>query len=140
MFITRSTRHDKDDLLKLLNDYGWSEVDVGRGVAFIARDGDIIGCVRLIEVAPQILVVDDVLVTDDRRGRGIGSDLMRAAMNSRGGTLYLCCHPERVNFYARLGFSDVPIEEVPSEVVDYWREVEDYPTPPDHMHHFMKAR
>ncbi|HEX2241594.1 MAG TPA: GNAT family N-acetyltransferase [Actinomycetota bacterium] len=140
MFITRATRHDKEDVQKLLESYGWSEVDLNRGVAFIARDGEVIGCVRLIEVAPQQLVVDDVLVADGRRGQGIGADLMRAAMNSRGGTLYLCCHPERVAFYERLGFADISIDEVPREVVEYWREVDDYPTPPDHVHRFLKAR
>ncbi|MFN2525565.1 MAG: GNAT family N-acetyltransferase [Actinomycetota bacterium] len=140
MLITRSTRHDKEDLRKLLADHGSEGVDLDEGVAFVARDGDLIGCVRLVEAAPQIVVVDDVLVAEGNRGQGVGERLMRAAMNSRGGTLFLCCHAERIAFYVRLGFAEVEIADVPEEVVDYWRKVDDYPTPPDHVHHFLKAR
>lgn len=140
MFITRSTRHDKEDLRKLLEGHSFNDVNLDEGVAYIARDGEIVGCARLVEVAPQTLVVDDVLVAEDRRGEGIGARLMQTAMNSRGGTLYLCCHPERLAFYGRLGFSEVAIEDVPTDVVEYWRKVDDYPTPPDHDHRFLKAR
>ncbi len=140
MLITRATRRDHDDIRTLLESWGWDEVDLGEGVAFIARQGPVVGVVRLVEVAPQVVVVDDVLVHQEQRGKGVGRQLMQAAMNSRGGTLYLCCHPERIAFYSHLGFAEVPLDECPPEVVTYWEKVGDHPTPPGHVHHFLKAR
>ncbi len=143
MFITRATRHDHADVLELLKTNDWQDdIDFKEGTTFIARDGGVVGCLRLVEVAPQTVVVDNVLVHPDRRGNGIGSDLMRAAMNSRGGKLYLCCHEERIAFYERLGFTRLPngFEDAPPEVQDYWRKVDDYPTPEGHEHFFLTAR
>lgn len=143
MFITRATRHDFPELATLLTPPGESpEVDLKEGTAFIARDGGIIGCVRLVEVEPQTVVVDNVLVIEERRGKGIGAQLMQAAMNSRGGKLFLCCHQERIPFYKRLGFALLPagFEDAPRPVQDYWRKVDDYPTPEGHDHFFMTAR
>ncbi|MDQ4023924.1 MAG: GNAT family N-acetyltransferase [Actinomycetota bacterium] len=140
MLITRATRHDRSDVLELLATHGWAEANVDEGTTFIARDGKVVGCVRLVQVEPQTLVVDDVLVREDRREQGIGRSLMRAAMNSRGGALFLCCHAERLEFYGHLGFSEISIEEAPEAVRAYWEKVDDYPTPPDHVHHFMRAR
>lgn len=142
MFITRATRHDKSDLEDFFAGEKWDDPVLDQGVAFIARDGGIVGNVRLIEVEPQTVVVEDVLVKEDRRGNGIGAQLMRAAMNSRGGTLYLCCHPERMRFYNDLGFAEVPFAELPERVQAYFREHGDSPDrlPPDHVHHFLKAR
>ena len=142
MFITRATRHDRRDLEDFFAAQEWKDPILDRGVAFIARDGGIVGNVRLIEVEPQTVVVEDVLVQSDRRGEGLGAQLMQAAMNSRGGTLYLCCHDDRLAFYGRLGFSEVPFEDLPSSVREYFESVGDAPgqLPPDHVHHFMKAR
>ncbi len=140
MFVTRATRHDKADLKELLEGHGWGDSNLDEGMAFIARDGLVVGCVRLIEVAPQTVVVDDVLVKEDRRGEGIGRQMVQAAMNARGGTLYLCCHEDRLRFYSQFGFEQIDVERAPQAVVDYWRKVDDYPTPEGHVHFFMKAR
>ncbi len=142
MFITRATRHDKADLEDFFANENWDDPVLDKGVAFIARDGGIVANVRLIEVEPQTVVVEDVLVKEDRRGTGIGAQVMRAAMNSRGGTLYLCCHPERMRFYNDLGFTETPFDDLPESVQAYFREHGDSPDklPPDHIHHFLKAR
>src|SRR5918999_6204503 len=108
MFITRATRHDKTDLEEFFKAHEWDDAHLDQGVAFIARDGGIVGSVRLIEVEPNLVIIEDVLVDKGRRGSGIGAQVMRAAMNSRGGKLFLCCHPERTDFYNRLGFSELP--------------------------------
>lgn len=142
MFITRGTRHDKDDIRELLATREWDKADLNEGKSFIARDGKVIGHVRVVEVEPQVVVVDDVLVVEDRRGNGIGTDLMKAAMLAQGGTMYCCCHEDRIEFYKRLGFELLPngFDDAPESAQHYWRKVEDYPTAPDHVHYFLKAR
>jgi predicted N-acetyltransferase YhbS len=140
LFITRATRHDKPDVKELLTEHGWDDANVDEGTVFMARDGNVVGCVKLVEVAAQTLVVDDMLVRDGRRREGIGSDLMRAAMNSRGGTMYLCCHEENIVFYERFGFAALPAPELPAPVIEYLERVGDYPEPEGHVHYYMKAR
>lgn len=138
MFITRATRHDKNDIFELLR--GWDdEVNLDEGKAFIARDGKVIGCVRVVEVEPQTVVVDSVYVQEDRRGNGIGTQVMQAAMNSQGGTLFLCCHADRIAFYERLGFRRLAdgFDDAPPSVQSYWRKVDDYPVAEDHEEHFF---
>lgn len=142
MFITRATRHDKSDLEEFFKAEEWDDPVLDQGVAFIARDGAVVANVRLIEIEPQKLIVEDVLVKSDRRGSGIGANVMQAAMNSRGGTLYLCCHPERLRFYNDLGFTEMPFEDLPEKIQTYFQDHGDSPDklPPDHIHHFLKAR
>lgn len=142
MFITRATRHDKSDLEDFFLSQEWADPVLDKGTAYIARDGAIVGNVRLIEVAPQTVIVEDVVVRSDKRGQGLGTRLMQAAMAGKGGTLYLCCHPERLRFYRDLGFSVVEFESQPEDVRAYFQQHGDAPPelPPGHVHHFMKAR
>jgi N-acetylglutamate synthase-like GNAT family acetyltransferase len=140
MFITRATRHDRGDIQELLSAQGWTDPDLSEGVTYLARDGGVIGCVRLIEVDPQTVVVDDVLVAEGRRGLGIGRDLMKAAMNALGGKLYLCCHDEHIAFYEGFGFSLLEEEALPEKVRAYFDRTGDLVPRPDHVHHFMTAR
>ncbi len=140
MFITRATRHDRSDIEELYREYGWENEHLAKGKAFIARDGGVVGALRLVEVEPNTLVVDGVLVKEGRREEGIGRQLMQAAMNSRGGTMYLCCHHNRMRFYSHFGFEEISIDDTPEAVRDYWEEIGDWPTEPGHEHFFMKAR
>jgi predicted GNAT family N-acyltransferase len=141
MFVTRATRHDRADIEQLYEEWGWGgKHDLTRGTAFIARDGAVVGVLRLVEVEPNTLVFDGVLVKEGRRGEGIGRQLMQAAMNSRGGTMYLCCHEDRIPFYSHFGFSEIPFEDAPEPVQAYWKEIGDWPMEPGHEHFFLKAR
>ena len=140
MFVTRATRHDMDDVRELLAAQGWADSDPTKGTTFIAKAGKTLGMVRLIEVAPQTVVVDDVLVREDRRGEGIGKQLMQAAMNSRGGTLYLCCHDDAIEFYKTFGFSEVSPDTLPEPVSNYFSETGDLTPEAGHEHFFMTAR
>ncbi|HVF53010.1 MAG TPA: GNAT family N-acetyltransferase [Actinomycetota bacterium] len=140
MFITRASRHDKADLAEFLGAHGNTDSDVSEGLSYVARDGGIVGCVRLVEVAPETVVVDDVLVAERRRGEGIGRRVIQAAMNAKGGTLYLCCHDDKIAFYSHFGFSEVDFDSMPDEVRAYFERVGDHPTDPGHTHHFLKAR
>jgi N-acetylglutamate synthase-like GNAT family acetyltransferase len=140
MFITRASRRDHDEIAEFYQSQDWGGEDLTKGVAFIARQGPIIGTVRLIEVAPQTVIVEDVVVHKDHRRSGIGAQLMRAAMNSRGGTLYLCTHGDTIAFYERFEFAERPFDSLPEPVQAYFRATGDYPSRPDHVHYFLTAR
>ncbi len=141
MFITRASRHDKADVQEMWEAEGFAHSDVSEGKIFIARDGKVVGTTRMIEVAPQVVIVDDVVVRTDRREEGIGRGLMQAAMNSIGGKLYLCCHGERVGFYSYFGFTELPKEELPEAVSGYFTKRGHLDPPEDHPHHhFLTAR
>lgn len=140
MFVTRATRHDKEDVLALLATNGWADSNIDRGKIWIARDGKVVGMVHLVEVAPQTVIVDNMLVREDRRGEGIGRRVLEAAMMGMGGTLYLCCHPEQLGFYGKFGFVEVAPDALLQPVADYFAEEGDLPPPEGHVHHFMSAR
>ena len=129
-----------DDVRELLAEQGWEDSDPTKGTTFVAKAGKIVGMVRLIEVAPQTVVVDDVLVREERRCEGIGKQLMQAAMNSRGGTLYLCCHDDAIAFYKGFGFSQVSPDTLPEPVSNYLSETGDLTPEAGHEHFFMTAR
>jgi predicted N-acetyltransferase YhbS len=139
MFVTRATRHDKADLEEFLAKHDL-QATLDEGVAFVARDGAIVGCVRLVEVDAQTLVADDVLVDSSRRREGIGSRVVQTAMNSRGGTIWLACHDENEGFYEKLGFTRVAEKDLPAPVLSYLVKVGDHPAPPGHDHLYMRAR
>ena len=143
MFITRATRHDEADRLEFLKAHDWDHHSGERKmVSFIARDGGIVGNVSLIEIDPQTLVVEDVLVHKDRRGQGVGRQLLQAAMNSRGGKLYLCCHEDALGFYDKFGFTQQPFDELPEPIKEFMIEDEAAPhqVDPGHVHYFLTAR
>ncbi|MEA2498940.1 MAG: Acetyltransferase domain [Actinomycetota bacterium] len=140
MFVTRSTRHDKADVQELWDASGYGDSDVNEGKIFIARDGAVVGTVRMIEVAPQLVVIDDVVVREDRREQGIGRRLMQTALNSIGGKLYLCCHEDKKTFYGHFGFAEIPKGDLPTPVAEYLSKTGDLDPPEGHEHFFLTAR
>lgn len=140
MFITRASRHDKPDISDFYSEHDWTVDEPESGSYFFARDGSLVGALRVIEVAPQTVIIEDVLVKEGRRGEGIGQQLMQAALNSRGGSMFLCCHAETIGFYERFGFSELPENELPPPVHDFMERTDALNTDPGHVHHFMKAR
>lgn len=140
MFVTRGTRHDKPDVQELWDSVGYGDSDVNEGKIFIARDGTVVGTVRMVEVAPRTVVVDDVVVSEDRREEGIGRHLMQTAMNSIGGKLFLCCHKDKLEFYGHFGFEEIRKEDLPEPVAGYLSRTGDLDPPEGHEHFFLTAR
>ena len=142
MFITRASRRDRDELKEFYASQDWGDVRVEEGVAFFAREGTIAGAIRLVEAEPNVVMVDDVVVRDDKRGQGYGKALMQAALNSRGGKLFLVCHPPVVSFYEAFGFVAVGYDELPQSIKDYIERDGDAPHQLEegHEHVFMTAR
>jgi hypothetical protein len=63
-------------------------------------------------------------------------------MMSRGGTLWLVCHPERRAFYERLGFAEKPFDDLPDPIREWFinEEAAPHQVEEGHIHHFMTAR
>ena len=141
MFITKASRHDKADIKEFLEAEGpWDGADIDRGTAFVVREGAIIGHARLTEIAPQTSIVEKVLVKSDRRRQGIGTRVMEAAMNNKGGKLYLSCEEEHAPFFEKLGFSTTIFETLPDEVQQFLRREGEDPSDESHPHIVMTAR
>jgi predicted N-acetyltransferase YhbS len=136
VFISRATRHDLSDIEELLQHNDWKISNLKTGTFFFAREGSVVGCIRFVEVSPQAVIAQDMVVDKDRRGQGIGEQLMKAAMNSRGGTLYLRCYDELVPYYERFGFAATTRAELPESVGSYF----DDAGPLDGEARYLKAR
>jgi N-acetylglutamate synthase-like GNAT family acetyltransferase len=119
MFVTRAGRHDRAELKEFIESRRGGEVDSTQGTAMIAREGSIIGCIRLIEVEPGTLVYDDVLVAEGR-DEGVAKQLIQAAMNNKGGTIFTAVPGGQSELFAGFGFAPVERSEVPAEVAEYW--------------------
>jgi N-acetylglutamate synthase-like GNAT family acetyltransferase len=119
MFVTRAGRHDKAELKEFIESRRGGEVDSSQGTAMIAREGSIIGCIRLIEVEPGTLVYDDVLVAEGR-DEGVAKQLIQAAMNNKGGSIFTAAPGSQTDLFAGFGFAAVERSEVPASVGEYW--------------------
>jgi N-acetylglutamate synthase-like GNAT family acetyltransferase len=119
MFVTRAGRHDKADLRDFIEKLTGTEVDIGQGTAMIAREGVIIGCIRLIEVEPGTLVFDDVLVAEGR-DQAIAKQLIQAALNNQGGTVYARVPQSDAALFDDFGFAPLDRNEAPEGVAAYW--------------------
>jgi N-acetylglutamate synthase-like GNAT family acetyltransferase len=124
---------------KALADNDWGLTTYERGEWFVARDaGEIVGVIHATDVDPETRYFDDVLVVKDRRGSGIGAELMRFVMADRDAAFYLVCHEPRIAFYRRLGFELVDESDAPDPIREHAHRTDDLPTSPDHVHHLMR--
>ena len=119
MFVTRAGRHDKSDLKGFIESRRDGEVDISEGTAMIAREGSIIGCIRLIEVEPDSLVYDDLLVAEGRDD-GVARQLVQAAMNNKGGRLFAAAPPAESDLFTSFGFEPIDRSDAPEPVTGYW--------------------
>lgn len=72
----------------------------------VAEDeGEVVGCARLRLLDGERFELASVAVDPDRRGEGIGTTLVRRALDTASGTVQALCVEPR--FFARLGFEPV---------------------------------
>lgn len=129
MIIREFTDEDTDGLLNLLGEV-WSITDITKdtlnkfhnndNILFIVEDGGlIIGSLtlhlqyKLIRNGGIAGLVEEVVIRESYRGKGIGSLLMEVVINKAKSLgcykIILSCFPERVAFYERNGFNNESI-------------------------------
>jgi GNAT superfamily N-acetyltransferase len=107
---------DAAAILALHHEAGWSTGSV-YGDVLVSREGDdVVAAIHLVSFPPHDVLVGAMVVRANRRGRGIGAELMRSAMASTQGVWWLECRRERVAFYRRLGFGLVDEAAVPPDI------------------------
>ena len=119
MFVTRAGRHDRADLKEFIEARRGGEVDISEGTAMIAREGSIVGCIRLIEVESGTLVYEDVLVAEGR-DEAVAKQLIQAAMNNQGGTIFTAVPTAQTHLLSSFGFAPIDRAEAPEPVAEYW--------------------
>jgi uncharacterized glyoxalase superfamily protein PhnB len=86
-----------------------------QGVVALSPEGEAIATLRIVQDAPGWFSVWDVAVLPEWRGRHIGAEIMREALDlvreaSPGAFVYLFTF--RQGFYARLGFADQTVSMI----------------------------
>jgi len=109
-------RIDAGQLLRLYRQTGWAKErrleDVRRmlansGIVLGVWDGDrLIGFARAISDGVYKAMIDDVVVDEEMRGRGIGSEIVRRMVERLKDVqvVFLPCGERMVPFYQRFGF------------------------------------
>ncbi len=82
---------------------------------WVARRGAILGGLCLTPVADGHFLTG-LLVIPSQRSRGIGAQLVREALMSNSGPVWLFCKPELLDFYTQLGF--VMTDQLPDTLAD----------------------
>jgi N-acetylglutamate synthase-like GNAT family acetyltransferase len=119
MFVTRAGRHDRSDLKEFIEARRGGDVDISEGMAMIAREGSIVGCIRLIEVESDTLIYEDVLVAEGH-DETVAKQLIQAAMNNKGGTVFTAVPAAEVDLFSSFGFAPLERSDLPEPVAEYW--------------------
>lgn len=82
----------------------------GEALVWVAKDPQIIAALCITPVDGGHWLTG-LFVDPDRRGQGIAARLIDAAVAQTGGKVWLFCHPELNDFYARLSFE--PVSDLP---------------------------
>ena len=69
-----------------------------------------VGQIRPHPGAPELA---SLVVREDRRGTGVGGQLIRALLAQSQGTPVLFCRPQLESYYARFGFRAIGVKEAP---------------------------
>lgn len=83
--------------------------------SWVARRGEILAALNLTPVAGGHWLTG-LLVAPAERRRGLARRLLGQALAQTGGPVWLFCHPELVDFYARLGFA--PAAQLPPPLAE----------------------
>lgn len=63
------------------------------------------------------LFLRSVLTTQEYRGSGIGSSLIKYAIKQNNGAIYTLPTPQALPLYQRLGFETIPKQKIPAQLL-----------------------
>lgn len=79
----------------------------------IAEDAGIIVGIGQIRPYPRCRELGSLVVAPERRGTGVGAQLVRALLVGEAGPIYLECGGHNEAFYLRFGFRPIPWQHAP---------------------------
>jgi N-acetylglutamate synthase-like GNAT family acetyltransferase len=79
----------------------------------VAEDETGIVGVGQIRPYPGASELASLVVREDRRGTGVGRQLVRALLAQSQGMIVLFCRPQLESYYARFGFCAIGVKEAP---------------------------
>lgn len=115
--ISRAKPLDDDAILRLHREAGWADSRVDGEVWVARQEGELVGSLQFVDLAPELLLITAMVIREDRRGRGIGRKLLAEVLRTRSADWWLECRRERIRFYSGLGFGLVDRTDVPSSVL-----------------------
>jgi amino-acid N-acetyltransferase len=73
------------------------------------------GIVGAVQIRPHdgTLELASLVVREDQRGRGVGSQLIQALIAQSPGSLYLFCRSQLEGYYTRFGFHAIGVQDAP---------------------------
>ncbi len=113
MKIRLARAQDQETIVRMVRGAHLNPMDLQWQRFLVAEDEtEIVGVgqIRLHKGAPELA---SLVVREERRGNGMGSQLINALIAQSPGTLYLFCRPQMGSYYARFGFHEITVKEAP---------------------------
>jgi GNAT superfamily N-acetyltransferase len=114
--VSRADKSDYAAILALHHEAGWIPSRVDGEVWAVWDHRELVGSMQFEEIGTDLLFVRVMVVRQEARGRGIGTQMFTEVMGTRDAEWWLECRKERIPFYARLGFDLVEPGDVPASV------------------------
>jgi N-acetylglutamate synthase-like GNAT family acetyltransferase len=90
-----------------------TQLDWRRFVVAATVDNEVIGCGQVKPHRDGSLELASLAVVLDWQGRGVGRAITEYLLDGQGGTIYLMCRSSLGNFYQKMGFKPVKLEDMP---------------------------
>lgn len=112
---------DMPEIEELIAAVAGDRVDLAAEQFVVAKSKDarILGCGRL-RPYPQFCEIASLAVADDVRAEGIGQAIVMRLLEKYGGTIYLICDDNVVEFFRRFEFGLLPESDMPDGLRPKW--------------------
>lgn len=116
--IRPATTADRTAILNLMRRGDFNRINLKAACFLVAEEaGRVIGIGQIKRHRDGTPELASLVVAAGRRGKGIGSAIVRALVARHQGDLYLFCLAELEGYYERLGFHRVERRDLPASLV-----------------------